>query len=74
MHENAEDSSHSKKKPAKFKRDLLCKAIKAVIAKYLPIPAHLHVDPVVPKGNYGTLKMKFVADLFTFADILVEGM
>ena len=49
-------------------------AIKEVVAKYLPLPPdNIHVDPVVPKGDYGTVNMQFVADLSSFYSILSEG-
>ena len=47
-------------------------AMKTIIGRYLPLP-HIRVDLEVPKGDYGTLKMKFVADLFTFVEMLAEG-
>ena len=47
-------------------------AMKTIIGRYLPLP-HIRVDFEVPKGDYGTLKMKFVVDLFTFVEMLAEG-
>ena len=47
-------------------------AIKEVVGKYLPLP-NIHVEPVVPKGDYGAVNMEFVADLSSFYSILSEG-
>ena len=38
--------------------------MKAVIAKYLPIP-NIPVKATVPKGDYGQVEMKHAIDLFS---------
>ena len=38
--------------------------MKAVIAKYLPIP-NIHVESIVPKGDYGQVEMNHAIDIFS---------
>ena len=38
--------------------------MKAVIAKYLPIP-NIPVETIVPKGDYGQVEMNHAIDLFS---------
>jgi hypothetical protein len=40
-------------------------AFRDVIGKYLPLPPSAVIyDPIVPKGNYGKVQMKFISSFF----------